>query len=360
MSHGEHAKARPWRALGVLLPAVSVAAVLVATTTEAIPLAGATPEPAASKIAAPVQGATAPAIENAFVRVVKAVSPSVVEISTTSSLGSGVVFDTKGDIVTNAHVVGNAGQFTVSMSNGRQMAATLVGTYPPDDLAVIRLSSPVPGLKPATFGNSADLQVGNLVLAIGSPFGLAGSVTDGIVSFNGRTVSEGSGVVIPDLVQTSAAINPGNSGGALVSLSGEVVGIPTMAASDGSSAAAGVGFAVASNTVKLIAPQLISSGKVTKAGRAALGISGTDGITFAGQAAGVIVTATQAKGPAARAGIKVGDIITAIDGQATVDLTSLQSVLATMKPGTQVKVAVTNQAGQKRTVNVVLGDLAQI
>lgn len=360
MPRGEHAKPHPWRPLGVSVPAVSVAVLLVATTTEAIPLAGAAPDPAASKIAAPVQGATALAIETAFVRVVKAVSPSVVEISTTSSLGSGVVFDTKGDIVTNAHVVGNAGQFTVSMSNGRQIAANLVGTYMPDDLAVIRLSSPVLGLKPATFGNSAGLEVGDLVLAIGSPFGLAGSVTDGIVSFNGRTESEGSGVVIPDLVQTSAAINPGNSGGALVGLSGEVVGIPTMVASNGSSAAAGVGFAVASNTVKLIAPQLISSGKVTKAGRAALGISGTDGITFTGQAGGVIVTATQANGPAVRAGIKVGDIITAIDGQATLDLTSLQSVLAGMKPGARVKVAVTNQTGQKRTATAVLGDLAQI
>lgn len=360
MPRGEHAKPHPWRPLGVLVPAVSVAVLLVATTTEAIPLAGAAPDPAASKIAAPVQGATALAIETAFVRVVKAVSPSVVEISTTSSLGSGVVFDTKGDIVTNAHVVGNAGQFTVSMSNGRQIAANLVGTYMPDDLAVIRLSSPVLGLKPATFGNSAGLEVGDLVLAIGSPFGLAGSVTDGIVSFNGRTESEGSGVVIPDLVQTSAAINPGNSGGALVGLSGEVVGIPTMVASNGSSAAAGVGFAVASNTVKLIAPQLVSSGKVTKAGRAALGISGTDGITFTGQAGGVIVTATQANGPAVRAGIKVGDIITAIDGQATLDLTSLQSVLAGMKPGARVKVAVTNQTGQKRTATAVLGDLAQI
>jgi S1-C subfamily serine protease len=343
-----------------LVPAVSVAVLVVATTTEAIPLAGAAPDPAASKIAAPVQGATALAIETAFVRVVKAVSPSVVEISTTSSLGSGVVFDTKGDIVTNAHVVGNAGQFTVSMSNGRQIAANLVGTYTPDDLAVIRLSSPVLGLKPATFGNSAGLEVGDLVLAIGSPFGLAGSVTDGIVSFNGRTESEGSGVVIPDLVQTSAAINPGNSGGALVGLSGEVVGIPTMVASNGSSAAAGVGFAVASNTVKLIAPQLISAGKVTKAGRAALGISGTDGITFTGQAAGVIVTATQPDGPAVRAGIKVGDIITAIDGRATLDLPSLQSVLAGMKPGARVKIAVTNQTGQERTATAVLSDLAQI
>jgi S1-C subfamily serine protease len=360
MSTKKEIKARRWRAATVLLPAASVVVGLAASSTGASTLAGNAPPTGAKNAAVANGGASAIAIEAAFVRVVKAVTPSVVEIATTSGLGSGVVYDSKGDIVTNAHVVGNAGQFTVSMSNGRQVVARLVGTYPPDDLAVIRLSSPVAGLRPASFGKSADLEVGDLVLAIGSPFGLAGSVTDGIVSFNGRTVSEGDGVVLPDLVQTSAAINPGNSGGALVSLSGQVVGIPTLGASNGSSSAAGVGFAISSDTVKLIAPQLINSGKVTKAGRAALGISGVDGVTFTGEAAGVIVTAVQTNGPAARGGISVGDVITAISGQATPDLTTLQSVLANLKPGAKAKVAVTGQAGQKRTVSVVLGDLALI
>ena len=359
MSIKKEVKTRSWRAAAVLA-AMSVTVALVATSPGAGAFEKAAPAARTAEAAANAGGGSAPAIQAAFVRVVKAVGPSVVEISTTSGLGSGVVYDAKGDIVTNAHVVGSAGQFTVSMSNGRRVAARLVGVYAPDDLAVIRLSSPVPGLKPASFGNSAALEVGDLVLAIGSPFGLAGSVTDGIVSFNGRTLSEGDGVVLPDLVQTSAAINPGNSGGALVSLSGQVVGIPTLAASNGSSSVPGVGFAIASDTVKLIAPQLINSGKVTKAGRAALGISGVDGVTFTGEPVGVIVTAVQVNGPAARGKIEVGDVITSIGGQATPDLTTLQSVLADLKPGTQVKVAVTSQTGQKRTVNVVLGDLAQM
>ena len=357
MSTKKEAKTRSWRAAAVLVPALSVAVALAASGTAASTLQGAAPAGTAKAANA---GPGAPAVEAAFVRVVKALSPSVVEISTNAGLGSGVVYDTKGDIVTNAHVVGSATVFTVSMSNGRRVPAKLVATYTPDDLAVIRLSSPVPGLKPAHFGNSAALEVGDLVLAIGSPFGLAGSVTDGIVSFNGRTLSEGDGVVLPDLVQTSAAINPGNSGGALVNLSGQVVGIPTLAASNGSSSAPGVGFAIASNTVQLIAPQLINSGKVTKAGRAALGISGVDGVTFTGQPAGVIVTAVEANGPAARAAIRVGDIIVSIAGQATPDLTTLQSVLAELKPGSQVEVTLTTQNGQERTVKVVVGDLAQL
>ena len=360
MSVRQEVKRRPWLPVALLLAAATPAVVLVATSTGASTVRGAAPLRATTKVTTAAVGSSAPAIQAAFVRVVKTIGPSVVEISTSSGLGSGVVYDTKGDIVTNAHVVGSATQFTVSMSNGRQVAATLVGNYPPDDLAVIKLSAPVAGLKPASFGNSAALEVGDLVLAVGSPFGLAGSVTEGIVSFNGRTVSEGNGVVLPDLVQTSAAINPGNSGGALVSLSGQVVGIPTLGASSGSSSASGVGFAISSNTVKLVAPQLINSGRVTTAGRAALGISGVDGVNFTGDAAGVIVTTVQANGPAARAGIVAGDVITAVNGQATSDLATLQSVLADLKPGVQAKVAVTNQAGDKRIVNVVLGDLAQV
>ena len=182
------------------------------------------------------------------------------------ALGSGVVYDNKGDIVTNAHVVGADTSFTVSLSNGKTVAGHLVGTYVPDDLAVISVASSK-GLTPARFGNSSSLQIGDIVLAIGNPLGLSSSVTDGIVSFNGRAVSEGNGVVLPDLIQTSAAINPGNSGGALVNLSGQVVGIPTLAATNGDAAAPGLGFAVPSRTVSLIAPQLIAKGTVTAAGR---------------------------------------------------------------------------------------------
>jgi putative serine protease PepD len=313
---------------------------------------------AATKATATTTNDPGRGLEKDFVRVVKAIRPSVVEISTDSGLGSGVIFDQKGDIVTNAHVVGAATTFTVVFSNGTSQSGRLVATYVPDDLAVIQVASPK-GLKPALFGNSSSLEVGDIVLAMGNPLGLASSVTDGIVSFNGRAVDEGNGVVLPDLIQTSAAINPGNSGGALIDLSNQVVGIPTLAATSGSSAAPGLGFAIPSNTVQLIAPQLISKGKVTTSGRAALGISGADAVSFSGASVGVVVTSLEANGPAAKAGIVVGELITAVNGEPTPELTTLQTVLASLKPGASVTVSVTSPSGGKRNATVRLSDLAQ-
>src|SRR6202011_5414375 len=143
----------------------------------------------------------------------------------------------------------------------------------------------------AKFADSSRVAVGAIALAIGNPLGLSSSVTQGVVTFNGRTVGEGNGVVLPDTVQTSAAINPGNSGGALVDIKGAVIGIPTLAATDpqlGGGAAAGIGFAIPSNTVKLIAGQLVSSGRVVNSGRAALGIRGSTATDVSGRPVGVI------------------------------------------------------------------------
>ena len=168
--------------------------------------------------------------------VVAQVLPSVVQITTGSGLGSGVILDDRGDIVTNAHVVGTATTFQVRLANNpTTFPATLVGAYPPDDLAVIHLDQPPTGLKPARFGDSSKLQIGDIVLAMGNPLGLTGSVTDGIVSAVGRAVTEPAGdgspgATLPQAIQTSAAINPGNSGGALVDLSASVIGVPTLAA----------------------------------------------------------------------------------------------------------------------------------
>jgi putative serine protease PepD len=207
--------------------------------------------------------------EGAFVSAIARVLPSVVEIRTRTGLGSGVVLNAAGDIVTNAHVVGDGAGLEVLLSTSAAPApATLVGIYRPDDLAVIRVSG-VPGLRPATFGDSARLAAGDVVLAIGNPLGLSGSVTEGIVSAVGRTVSEPAtrgapGATLPDTIQTSAAINPGNSGGALATLDGDVVGIPTLAATSPAGAAApGIGFAISSNIAVSIAAQLVSTGRVT-------------------------------------------------------------------------------------------------
>jgi S1-C subfamily serine protease len=270
-----------------------------------------------------------------------------------------VIFDGQGNIVTNFHVVGNATQFQVTFFDGQTVPAKLVGTYPPDDLAVIKLSQGK-AVQAATFADSTKLQIGDICLAIGNPLGLASSVTEGIVSFNGRTVPEGNGVVLPDTVQTSAAINPGNSGGALVDINAQVIGIPTLAATDqqlGGGAAPGIGFAIPSNTAKLIASQLVSQSKVTNSGRAALGIAGATAMTPTGKPGGVIVTSVQSGGPAAKAGIKPGDVIQQINGKATPTLSDLQGLLAELKPGETASVTVLQPDGSQKTIQVQLSDL---
>ena len=208
---------------------------------------------------------------------VRQVLPSVVQIRTPAGLGSGVVLDTNGNIVTNAHVAGNATTFQVQVAgNPAPRDAKLVGSYPPDDLAVIHVGD-TSGLQPARFGDSDKAQAGDVVLAVGNPLGLSSSVTEGIISATGRTVTEptaaGSAAALPGAIQTSAPINPGNSGGALVNASGQVIGIPTLAAASPQSGtqAQGIGFAIPSKLARDIAGQLITSGHVTNSHRAALG-----------------------------------------------------------------------------------------
>jgi putative serine protease PepD len=199
------------------------------------------------------------ALQRQFVEVVDHVSPEVVQIQTSQGLGSGIVYDRRGDIVTNAHVAGTSRQFLVTLAGGDRHAATLVGTDPSNDIAVIRLDGVTPD--PATFADSSAVKSGDLVFAIGNPLGLQSSVTQGIVSSLNRQVGEGNGVTLSNVIQTSAEINPGNSGGALVDLSGRVVGVPTLAALDpefGDTQAAGIGFAIPSDTVRRVADRLIA------------------------------------------------------------------------------------------------------
>jgi S1-C subfamily serine protease len=195
-----------------------------------------------------------------FVPVVQHVSAAVVQIQSRSGLGSGVVLDRRGDVVTNAHVVAGARQFVVTLASGARHPAALVGADPAHDLAVVHIAGATPA--PATFADSSSLQVGDLVLAIGNPLGLRSSVTQGIISSLNRTVSEGNGVTLSPVIQTTAAINPGNSGGALVDLSERVVGIPTLAALDpqlGGGQASGIGFAIPSATVQAVASRLTTA-----------------------------------------------------------------------------------------------------
>jgi putative serine protease PepD len=319
----------------------------------ALVLAGCTATVASSTASTPAADVkpSALALQQQFVQVVKQVGPSVVLIQTDQGLGSGIIFDAKGDVVTNNHVVEGAGGFQVTLANGRQHRARLVGSFPADDLAVLHIDAS--GLQPAPFADSSRLQVGDVALAIGNPLGLQSSVTEGIVSALGRTVNEDNGVALPNVIQTSAAINPGNSGGALVDLQGQVIGIPTLAATDpefGGSAAPGIGFAIPGNTVRDVAAQLISQGKVTNSHRAWLGVQ--VGATTSGR---LLITEVQAGGPAAEAGIRAGELITAVDGTATPDPATLADVLAGLDPGQSVTVAVARPGGARRTVRVTLG-----
>ena len=304
-------------------------------------------------------------LQTAYQNAVKKVLPSVVSITTDQGLGSGVVFDDKGDVVTNAHVVGNSKTFEVSLATGGQpLGANLVATYPPSDLAVIKLDSVPSGLKPATFGDSGKVAVGQIVLAMGNPLGLSSSVTQGIVSATGRTVTEGesgggTGATISDMVQTSAAINPGNSGGALVNLDDQVIGIPTLAATDpqlGSGAAPGIGFAIPASTVQRIAGQIVRTGKVTNSGRAGLGVTvrGVVGQDF--QPAGVAIVSVSNGGAAAKAGLQAGDVITKVGSFPITTVQSLTEALAAYKPGQQIPVTYERNGAQK-TVQVTLGSL---
>ena len=313
--------------------------------------------------------ANAPALEQAYVSVVAKVLPSVVQITSGRSLGSGIVFDTKGDIVTNAHVVGQATKFQVRLAdNPKAIPATLVGAYPPDDLAVIKLDQPPSTLHPAHFGDASKLQAGDIVLAMGNPLGLTGSVTDGIISFTGRTVTEpaeGSSqpATLPDIIQTSAAINPGNSGGALVDLAGDVIGVPTLAALEPQSgglggAAPGLGFAIPSNLVTDIAGQLIAhNGHVVNSHRAQLGVGVVTVVGATGQPTGMGVVSVAPGGPAAAAGVQTDEMITAVNNTPVHRATELAQVLAELNPGQTVPVTLVDPQGATRTVMITLGEL---
>jgi S1-C subfamily serine protease len=301
-------------------------------------------------------------LQTVYESVAREVLPSVVQIAAGDATGSGVVYDSKGDIVTNEHVVGTAKTVQVHGAVGNtSLTADVIGTFAPDDLAVVRVTKDAQALEPATFGNSDNTQVGEIVLAMGSPLGLTDSVTQGIVSATGRTIGAsepGGQALITAAIQTSAAINPGNSGGALVNLESQVVGVPTLAATlpDQGGAAPGIGFAIPSATVKNIAGQLIKYGKVMNSDRATLDITAQTADNSEGQPAGVAVLAVAKGGAASTAGIRAGDIIVGINDLGTPTLQDLETALTQFKPGEQVTVRYTRN-GTEKTTRAKLGSL---
>jgi S1-C subfamily serine protease len=308
----------------------------------------------------PLNGENLEAVREA---VVAKVRPAVVQVNVATSrgqgLGSGVIIDQRGYIITNHHVVERAQQIQVVLYDGTALPAQLVGASSPDDLAVLKVTPPRSNLTVATLGDSSQLRVGHEVLAIGNPLGITQTVTNGIVSAVGRTVG-----TIPNAIQTDAPINPGNSGGALVNLQGQVIGIPTATAIDPQfgTPANGVGFAIPSNRVKFIAPQIIETGRVTNSGRAALGVrvTGVDPVLAEQHNLsidrGALIVDVTSNGPAAQAGLKPGDVIVRVENKEVNDVASLGDILLSKKPGDVVPVQV-QRGNQQLTVNVELGEL---
>ncbi len=299
------------------------------------------------------------------------------------SLGSGFVFDAQGHIITNYHVVEGARQVEVDFTSGYKAYGTVIGTDLDSDLAVVKVDAPVSELFPLPLGDSNTLKVGQAVIAIGNPFGLSGTMTTGIISALGRTLESqrqapgGSFFTAGDIIQTDAAINPGNSGGPLFNLNGEVIGVnrairTTAMTSTGEPVNSGIGFAIAINIVKRVAPVLIETGKYDYP---YLGISSVDELSLAQIEAlglksytGAYVTGVTENGPAAQAGIRAGtkatsqqglnaggDLIIAIDSQPVRRFDDLLKYLINYKsPGDTVVLTVL-RGEEKLDISVTLG-----
>jgi putative serine protease PepD len=363
--------------------AAVVSSLLTAGLVTALDQNGAPASSTASSAAAVPSAASAPLVAADgttpdWVTVAATVEPSVVSVQVAgpsgSGEGSGIVLDTAGHVVTNNHVAADSsggGTIAVVLSDGRSFAATIVGTDPSTDLAVIKLNSPPSGLKPAAFGDSSTVKVGQQVMAIGNPLGLSDTVTTGIVSAVDRPVTTGSSAqqspfggstatsepVVTNAIQTDAAINPGNSGGALVDSGGRVIGITSSIASLGSSAGGqsgniGLGFAIPANPAKDVATQLIENKTVE---HAYLGVTLADAavsVNGAQRQAAVIGSVT-AGTPAARAGLRARDAVIAVNGKALDSSESLVARVRELRPGTKVTLTVV-RGGASQDVVVTL------
>jgi S1-C subfamily serine protease len=283
----------------------------------------------------------------------KAVSPGVVYVASTTSQGqasgSGFVIGSDGSIVTNDHVVENASKVAVRFTaDGKTIPAKVVGTDPSTDVALLHVdpSKVEGGVKPLQLADSKQVEPGQPAIAMGSPFGLQGTITSGIISALGRDIQAPNGFTISGVIQTDAAINPGNSGGPLLDDQGRVIGINSQIATNGGDSNSGVGFALPIDTVKAVVPQLKANGKIE---RAWLGVSTSDTGSRDGAQVGDVTGA-----PAQDAGIRPGDIITEFDGRKITSASDLGQDVLTRKPGDTVKVVV-ERNGNTQTLNVKLG-----
>jgi putative serine protease PepD len=264
---------------------------------------------------------------------------------TQQAQGSGFVYDTDGHVVTNDHVVQGATSVKVTFSDGSTHSATVVGTDPSTDLAVLKVDAPSSMLHPLDLANSDDVAVGDGVVAIGSPFGLEGTLTTGVVSAIDRTIDGTNGYSIPGAIQTDAAINHGNSGGVLLNMQGQVIGVTSQIESE-SGGNDGIGFAIPSNTVRSVADQLVSGQTVE---HAFLGVSVGDA-----PSGGAKVGAVTSGSPADHAGFKAGDVVTAFDGESISNAEELTAAVGAKQPGDKVEITV-QRDGSTKTLTATLG-----
>jgi len=319
-----------------------------------------TAQPATTTVVT-AQPASATRTVSTLTQLYKNVTPGVVDITVTSSSsdgfgfggqqqtqaeGSGIVYDAKGHILTNAHVVDGAKSITVRFQSGKTAKATLVGIDAGTDIAVIKVDVDASLLHPLTLGSSASVQPGEEVIAIGSPFGLAGTMTSGIVSAVDRTIQAPNNYSISGAIQTDAPINHGNSGGPLLDASGDVIGVNAQIESD-SGGNDGVGFAIPIDAVKSVASTIVAGGKVQ---HAYLGVKVGNIATGPGASVGTVVTGS----PADKAGLKPGDVITAVDGKAVANADDLTAAVSARAPGDKVTLTL-RRDGTTQTVTVTLG-----
>jgi putative serine protease PepD len=276
----------------------------------------------------------------------------------TQGEGAGVVYDNKGNILTDQHVISDASQIRVTFADGHTANATVVGSDPGADVAVIHVNVPSSWLHPLQFADSNNVEVGDPVIAIGSPFSLRNTVTSGIVSAVGRTISAPNQFTIPNAIQTDTPINPGNSGGPLINGSGQVIGLNDQIDTNnqngqGQGSSSGVGFATPSNSDLRIARQIISTGK---AQNAYVGVS----LNAQVQGGAAISTASQSSqpivpgGPADKAGLRPGDLITAVNDQQITSVNQFVAKIATYSPGDTVTLKV-KRGGDTKTIKLTLG-----
>src|SRR5438270_7329033 len=274
------------------------------------------------------------------------------EAQRASSLGSGVIVSTTGYVLTNHHVVEAADEIEVTLADGKKLLAKVVGNDPDTDLAVLRVDADK--LPAITFGSSDSLRVGDVVLAIGSPFGFSQSVTSGIVSALGRT---GLGInTFENFIQTDAAINPGNSGGALIDAAGNLIGINTAIFSP-SGGSMGIGFAIPVSTAKMVLEQIVKSGSVTRGwiGVEAQAINPAVAESFKlGSTRGALIAGVLRGGPADKAGVKPGDVLVEVQGKPVADPAGMLNLVAALAPGQSAKVRLKRQ-GQDVDATVTVG-----